>query len=57
MRSTLREQESLRFRQQVFDGSLDQLVLSMLKAERADSELLDELDELIKDARKKKKRK
>jgi predicted transcriptional regulator len=52
-----REQESSRFLQQVFNGSLDQLVLSMLAAERIKPETLDELEEMIKDARKKKRRK
>jgi predicted transcriptional regulator len=49
-----REQESSRFLKQVFDGSLDQLVLSMLAAERVEPKVLDELDEMIKEARKKK---
>ncbi|HEY4312841.1 MAG TPA: BlaI/MecI/CopY family transcriptional regulator [Pirellulales bacterium] len=48
-----REHESSRFLKQVFNGSLDQLVLSMLSAERVKPETLDELEELIKDARKK----
>lgn len=48
-----REQESSRFLNQVFNGSLDQLVLSMLSAEPVKSETLDELEELIKEARKK----
>lgn len=52
-----REQESSRFLNQVFDGSLDQLVLSMLTAERVAPKVLDELDDLIKEARKKNQRK
>lgn len=48
-----REQESSRFLKQVFNGSLDQLVLSMLAAERVKPETLDELEALIKKARKK----
>jgi predicted transcriptional regulator len=48
-----REHESSRFLNQVFDGSLDQLVLSMLTAEKVDPQTLDELEELIKEARKK----
>jgi BlaI family transcriptional regulator, penicillinase repressor len=52
-----REQESSRFLKQVFDGALDQLVLSMLSAERVKPETLDELAELIKTARQKKRHK
>jgi predicted transcriptional regulator len=48
-----REQESSRFLKQVFDGSLDQLVLSMLSAEKVKPETLDELAELIREARQK----
>jgi BlaI family penicillinase repressor len=48
-----RENESSRFLNQVFNGSLDQLVLSMLTAERVKPETLDELEDLIKEARKK----
>lgn len=51
-----REQASSRFLNQVFDGALDQLVLSMLAAERVKPETLAELEELIKDARKKKRK-
>jgi predicted transcriptional regulator len=51
-----REQESSRFLNQVFDGALDQLVLSMLAAERVKPETLAELEELIKEARKKKRK-
>jgi BlaI family transcriptional regulator, penicillinase repressor len=52
-----RDQESSRFLNQVFNGSVDQMVLSMLSAERLKPETLDELEELIKEARKKKRRK
>lgn len=52
-----REKESSRFLKQVFDGSLNQLVLSMLAAERVKPETLDELEQLIKAARRKKNRK
>ena len=48
-----REQESSRFLNQIFNGSLDQLVLSMFASERVKPETLDELEELIKEARKK----
>jgi predicted transcriptional regulator len=51
-----REHESSRFLKQVFGGSLDQLVLSMLSAERVKPETLDELEELIKVARKKRRK-
>jgi predicted transcriptional regulator len=50
-----REQESSRFLRQVFDGELDQLVLSMLAAEKIKPETLDELEQLIKEARKRQK--
>ncbi len=52
-----REQESSRFLKQVFGGSLDQLVLSMLTAEKVKPETLDELAAMIEAARRKKKRK
>jgi predicted transcriptional regulator len=52
-----REKESSRFLKQVFDGSLNHLVLSMLAAERVKPETLDELEEMIKAARRKKGRK
>jgi predicted transcriptional regulator len=48
-----REQESSRFLKQVFGGSLDQLVLSMLSAEKVSPETLAELEGLIKEARRK----
>jgi predicted transcriptional regulator len=46
-----REKESSRFLKQVFDGSLNQLVLSMLSAEKVSPKTLDELEEMIKAAR------
>lgn len=52
-----REKESSRFLKQVFDGSLNQLVLSMLAADRVKPEMLDELEEMIKKARRAKGRK
>lgn len=50
-----REQMSSRFLHKVFDGALDQLVLSMLSAERVDAAELKELAELIDNVRKQKK--
>ena len=50
-----REQESSRFLNKVFGGSLDQFVLSILSAERVKPETLDELEALIKQARKKRR--
>jgi predicted transcriptional regulator len=50
-----REQLSSRFLHKVFDGALDQLVLSMLSAERVDAAELKELAQLIDDIRKQKK--
>lgn len=47
-----REQVSSQFLHKVFDGALDQLVLSMLSAERVDANELKELEKLIADARK-----
>ena len=47
-----REQESSRFLNKVFGGSLDQFVLSILSAERVKPETLDELEAMIKKARK-----
>lgn len=52
-----REQASSRFLKQVFDGSLDQLLLSMLAAEKVNPKTLDELEELIEQARRKGRRK
>lgn len=49
-----REQVSSQFLHKVFDGALDQLVLSMLNAERTDIRELQELERLIADARQKK---
>ena len=50
-----REQESSRFLNKVFNGSLDQFVLSMLSAGDVKPETLDELEGLIKQVRKKKR--
>jgi predicted transcriptional regulator len=49
-----REQVSSRFLDKVFDGALDQLVLSMLRARDADAEELKELERLIARARREK---
>ncbi len=49
-----REEVSSRFLHKVFDGALDQLMLSMLKAEDVSSKELDDLESLVADARKKK---
>jgi BlaI family transcriptional regulator, penicillinase repressor len=49
-----REQMSSRFLHKVFDGALDQLVLSMLSAERVNAAELKELAQLIDDMRKRK---
>lgn len=52
-----REQEVTRFVKQVLAGSVDELVLNMLSAEKVKPETLDELEELIRKARKQNKRK
>ncbi len=52
-----RKQETTRFVNQVFNGSVNDLVLNMLSAEQLSSESLDQLEELIKKARKKQPRK
>lgn len=52
-----REQESSRFLHKVFDGSLDELVQSMLAAEKLRPEMLDDLEETIRQARKRQRRK
>jgi BlaI family penicillinase repressor len=49
-----REQVSSRFLHQVFDGALDQLVLSLLSAKRVSVNELKELEKLIGDARQRK---
>lgn len=49
-----RDQVSSQFLHKVFDGALDQLVLSMLSAERVDLGELKELEQLIVEARKQK---
>ncbi|KAA5539450.1 BlaI/MecI/CopY family transcriptional regulator [Roseiconus nitratireducens] len=52
-----RKQEVSRFLHQVFDGSADELVLNMLSAEKLPPETLDQLEEMIKQAREKQRRK
>jgi BlaI family penicillinase repressor len=47
-----RDQVSSQFLHKVFDGALDQLVLSMLSAERVDIKELKELEQLIAESRK-----
>jgi predicted transcriptional regulator len=47
-----RNQVSSRFLHKVFDGALDQLVLSMLSAEKLDDQELKALEKLIANARK-----
>ncbi len=49
-----REDVSSRFLHKVFDGALDQLVLSMLNLEKVDAQELKELEKLIAEKRKKK---
>jgi BlaI family transcriptional regulator, penicillinase repressor len=49
-----REQVSSQFLHKVFNGALDQLVLSMLSAEKVDTRELRELEDLIADARRRK---
>lgn len=51
-----REQASSRFLHGVFDGSLDQLVLSMLAAEDVSQDELKELEQIIARARRKRGR-
>jgi len=50
-----REDVSSRFLHKVFDGALDQLVLSMLNAQKVDAQELKELEELIAQKRRKKR--
>jgi predicted transcriptional regulator len=47
-----REQVVRRFLRKVFDGALDQLVLSLLRAEDASADELKELEQLIAKARR-----
>jgi predicted transcriptional regulator len=47
-----RERVSSRFLSKVFDGALDQLVLSMLRAKDASADELRELEQLISEARR-----
>ena len=49
-----REQVSSRFLNKVFDGALDQLVLSMLNASHVDADELNDLEKLISEARRQK---
>lgn len=49
-----KEEVSSRFLHKVFNGSLDQLMLSMLKAENTSSAELKELEKLVADARRQK---
>jgi predicted transcriptional regulator len=51
-----RQQLSSRFLHKVFDGTLQQLVLSMLSSEQLSDQELRELESLISEARKKKGR-
>jgi predicted transcriptional regulator len=51
-----RERVSSRFLAKVFDGALDQLVLSMLRARDVSARELKELEELIAQARRDKQR-
>ena len=50
-----REDVASRFLHKVFDGALDQLVLSMLNLEKVDAQELKELEKLIAEKRKKKR--
>ncbi len=49
-----REDVASRFLHKVFDGALDQLVLSMLNLDKVDAQELKELEQLIAQKRKKK---
>ena len=51
-----RDREAARFLDQVFDGAMDQCVLSFLKSGRASRQELKELEEIIAAARKRKGR-
>ncbi|MGL6194434.1 MAG: BlaI/MecI/CopY family transcriptional regulator [Thermoguttaceae bacterium] len=46
------EQASSRFLHKLFDGALDQLVLTMLKAEKHTDDDLDKLEKIIAESRK-----
>ncbi len=50
-----RENETARILDQVFDGAMDQLVVSLLKSRRASSKQLRELEEIIASARREKR--
>ena len=47
------KQAASRFLHKVFDGSIDQLVLNMLQAEKSSAEELRQLEKMIGDARRK----
>ena len=51
-----KEQASSRFLNRVFDGALDQFVLSMLRAQDVSSEELKELQQLITKARRRRQK-
>lgn len=51
-----RNQEVSRFLNQIFDGSVNDLVLNMISAEKLKPETLDQLEDLIKQARKNQRR-
>lgn len=52
-----RKQELTRFVKQVFNGSVSDLVLNMLSTEKLKPETLDQLEELIQQARENRRRK
>ena len=49
-----RDESAARFLDRVFDGALDELVLSLLRTERVSPEELDRIQELITNARRRK---
>jgi len=51
------EQSTSRFLHKVFDGAVDRLVLSMLRAEKLSADELEEIEKLIAQARKDKQHK
>lgn len=51
-----KEQASSRFLDRVFDGALDQMVLTMLRAEDVSARELKELEQLIAKARRRRKK-
>ena len=52
-----RQQVSSRFLDKVFDGAIDQLMLSMLNAKNVSERELDELEQMIEEARRQSARK